>query len=579
MATAAFYYHPDGYETRRKELMGRHAAGEAFLHAYVQHAGQDKLYCYAQTQKHYNHFVSKVRDRAEKPLVCSWIPWGQWTRLTEPGCLFMPGPVLKDLSWQRRHGDTRAYSVCGITHTTATQTVMDALGDLLVAPVQPWDALICTSASVKTMVTQLSENHSQYLQQHFGLPASPSCRVQLPVIPLGVNCDDLDKSAEQRAAARHEWREKLKIPKDAVAFLFVGRLSSYGKAHPVPMFLALEEAAKSASVPIDLILAGWFNSKAMEEDFIAAAREFCPSTIVHIVDGRTPEVRSFIWYAADVFTSLSDNIQETFGLTPIEAMAAGLPSVVSDWNGYKETIKDGIDGFRVPTWMAAPGMGEKLAFGHAIGVLNYDQYIGCQSQFTSVDVHAAAQAYLTLANDAALRKEMGEAARRRARAEFDWRVIIPAYDALWSELAEIRKRAPEVTPRVAGQPANPLRDDPTRLFRSYPTHYLEADTAVAKTSACNTDLVSRLKRLSINNIADGIAADRQQIERMISKLDDDASPVKTVLSTIPDAEKRNAALSLLWLAKMGMVELNERAKARRYQRARAARCAAPTFPS
>ncbi len=42
-----------------------------------------------------------------------------------------------------------------------------------------------------------------------------------------------------------------------------------------------------------------------------------------------------IWQAADIFTSLSDNIQETFGLTPIEAMAAGLPSVVTDWDGYQ----------------------------------------------------------------------------------------------------------------------------------------------------------------------------------------------------------------------------------------------------
>ena len=31
-----------------------------------------------------------------------------------------------------------------------------------------------------------------------------------------------------------------------------------------------------------------------------------------------------------MFVSLSDNIQETFGLTPIEGMASGLPLIVSD---------------------------------------------------------------------------------------------------------------------------------------------------------------------------------------------------------------------------------------------------------
>ena len=44
--------------------------------------------------------------------------------------------------------------------------------------------------------------------------------------------------------------------------------------------------------------------------------------------------------AANIFISLSDNIQETFGLTVIEAMAAELPCIVSDWNGYKDLIKN-----------------------------------------------------------------------------------------------------------------------------------------------------------------------------------------------------------------------------------------------
>ena len=48
------------------------------------------------------------------------------------------------------------------------------------------------------------------------------------------------------------------------------------------------------------------------------------------LDGREPEIRINIWSAADIFISLSDNIQETFGLTPIEAMANGLPAIVSD---------------------------------------------------------------------------------------------------------------------------------------------------------------------------------------------------------------------------------------------------------
>ncbi len=38
-----------------------------------------------------------------------------------------------------------------------------------------------------------------------------------------------------------------------------------------------------------------------------------------------------------IFTSPIDNIQETFGLTPVEAMACGVPRLSSDWDGYRDT--------------------------------------------------------------------------------------------------------------------------------------------------------------------------------------------------------------------------------------------------
>ena len=60
--------------------------------------------------------------------------------------------------------------------------------------------------------------------------------------------------------------------------------------------------------------------------------------------------------ASDLFVSPVDNVQETFGLTPIEAMAAGLPSVVSDWDGYRDTVQHVEHGFRIPT--LAPPAGQ-----------------------------------------------------------------------------------------------------------------------------------------------------------------------------------------------------------------------------
>lgn len=57
-----------------------------------------------------------------------------------------------------------------------------------------------------------------------------------------------------------------------------------------------------------------------------------------------------MYNSADCFTSPIDNIQETFGITPLEAMSCGIPQIVSDWNGYRETVVDNVTGFRIPSY-------------------------------------------------------------------------------------------------------------------------------------------------------------------------------------------------------------------------------------
>ena len=110
-----------------------------------------------------------------------------------------------------------------------------------------------------------------------------------------------------------------------------------------------------------------------------------PRRACALLDGKNPEVVRCCW-AADLFLSLVDNPQETFGLAPVEAMAAGLPVVVSDWDGYRATVSDGVEGFRVPT--LAPGyarQGEELALEHDLGMLTYQDYVGAVAQHVAVN--------------------------------------------------------------------------------------------------------------------------------------------------------------------------------------------------
>jgi glycosyltransferase involved in cell wall biosynthesis len=461
-SNAAIHYVPAGYDTRGPKLMGRMAAGEGFLDAYLRHAGVERFYCYALERKDAEQFAALAQGISATPV--DWVPWANPAGLARPGALYIPDPSLHDHAWRRRGRDQRAYSLTGITHTTASSGAMDMIADFALAPVQDWDALICTATTVRTMVEALMDEQAAYLKDRLGAQRAP--RPQLPVIPLGVDCARFAPDAAMRAAQR----QALGIAPDDIAFLFVGRLSFHAKAHPYPMYLALERAAQLTGRRLHLIQAGWFANEFIESAFRDGARDFCPSVTAHFLDARKPEVRFPIWQAADIFTSLSDNIQETFGLTPIEAMAAGLPSVVSDWDGYRDTVQHGEHGIRVPT-LAPPGLGADLADAHAIGIDTYDRYCGYAGQFVAVDIPATAEAYVALIESADLRARFGAAARTMAEASFDWRHVIARYQELWAELAARRAASAESAP-ARGPVYWPARADPFILFADYPTDAL-----------------------------------------------------------------------------------------------------------
>jgi len=103
------------------------------------------------------------------------------------------------------------------------------------------------------------------------------------------------------------------------------------------------------------------------------------------------EIKHLALAAADIAVSLVDNPQETFGLAVAEAMAAGLPSVVSDASpGPLEMVNDGEHGLVVPT----------------------------------ENHRAFAEALQRLMGDPELRVRCGEAARTKLR-NLDWPVVEP----------------------------------------------------------------------------------------------------------------------------------------------------------
>ncbi|HIK33177.1 MAG TPA: glycosyltransferase family 4 protein [Oscillatoriales cyanobacterium M4454_W2019_049] len=565
--TAAIYYNREGYDTGGQRLLGRQAAGEGFLKGLVRYGTAEHLYCQAATRGEFQDFCRRIEPWMPRPRAVRWLPLHQPQALTEAGTLYFPSPGLSPLAWQRQYGDPRSYSLCGVTHTTASTAVMQAVGDLFIAPFQPWDAIVCTSNAVKTWMESLLERWGDYLAQRIG--GTPHTEIQLPVIPLGVDCEAF-LSGEEAQRVRHQWRQRLGIPPEAIIVLFVGRLIAHAKAHPVPMYLALERVAQSTRQPLYLIQSGWFEFPEHEAAFKQTAAAFCPSVRVGFLDGRQPDLRRSIWYAADILISLADNIQETFGLVPIEAMAAGLPVVVSDWNGYKESVRHGIDGFRVPTLLPPPGCALELGLQHFEGSLNYSTYIGHTASLTAVDVEACTQALKVLVENAELRQQMGENGRRRAREVYDWQGVIAAYEALWAELAQVRScgdtagrsRGVPTVSRPQDRSPYPLADDPLRLFSHYPTHTLTDDRQVSWGAMAAPEARRQLGAFAMNQVGAGLRVGEEDLEAILEAIGEGGSrsvaEIVRQLGRSPSSHPHRIYRTIVYLVKFDILRLTHR---------------------
>ena len=122
---AAIYFHIDGYDPNHIELNGRRVAGESFLRGYLQHTGGEVAVAKVDSKSQFELFTKFARENG--------FPGETKGNLTDnPGLVMdrdvlqMPGPCLGDAAWQRYHMGGAGYSICGVTHTTATLRIMSS---------------------------------------------------------------------------------------------------------------------------------------------------------------------------------------------------------------------------------------------------------------------------------------------------------------------------------------------------------------------------------------------------------------------------------------------------------------------
>lgn len=548
---------PEAYVPVDDLKFGRRSAGSGFLEAVCRYVDKDD-YALAIASEADLHqlYLEMTQYKGAAPTATS-IALGDQAAISRNNALFLPGPVLSDQLWARRALSDDAYSIVGITHTVATFQAALPFSRYFTDPTQNWDALICTSNGVRRVVQNLFENYVQYLDTRNIKTTAPP--IQLPVIPLGVHCDHFQTTQKSISAAK-TFRETRGISELDVVLLSFGRIDPATKAHPIPLFLSAERAQEAlvGKVKLHLVMVGTFlPTKIAQAEVMEAAKKYAPSVTVHWVDGKDKDLCDTSWQAADIFVSLSDNIQESFGLTPVEAMAASLPCIVSDWNGYKETVVDGETGIRVPTLLPDPSMG--------IGCQVSDRYTGNLdgesiylfnvAQMTVVDIRKCAEAIVYLARDEVQRLEMGRRGRLRAEQNYGWQHVILQYSDLFAELEAIREKSTLGKSFGSRKATRPELGDPFEIFRHYPTSGVSTHALVFLTRRDAPQLLdSILKQImcSLPQTAAGVADD---VKTIVGLLNSEAMTISDLCAKFPQLSPSQVLASCMWLAKYDIVQI------------------------
>jgi len=541
---AAIHFAPDAFDAGQRDVVGRRVASSGFLRAAVADA-VTPVFGYGNPQ-HAGVFDEVIGD-IQAGTETSWIATNQLERLSSIGVLYRPDPKISDDARLRLRIGPGSYSLCGVFHTTAL--ALPEIAAMFREPVMPWDAVVCPSRSVRETVTRVAEAERDYLRWRLRTNlelAGPT----FPIIPLGVDCSKAPPSEREKTDARAQ----LGVPADAVVALFVGRLSYTLKAHPYATYAALQAVAARTGEPIAFIQCGYFSSKGVEDSFRTGAADFAPDVQAIFADGRDPQIRGACWAAADLFISLADNLQETFGLTPLEAMAAGLPVLATDWDGYRDTVRDGVDGFLVTTWAPAAGAGVSYARALEAGTIPANLFWWATAATASVEMSDLVERLHQLVTNADLRKEMGASGRRRAQTTFDWRQIFRQYEALWAELGERRRSA-------ATSEGDWLRDcprhtggqlEPFTAFGHYPSKTVGPQTLVFGVPGADA---ARYRKLAEHQLFPVAPAPFDHVEGLLARLE--ASTVATVADVAQalDIEMSAAVLFVAALAKMDLLRL------------------------
>jgi glycosyltransferase involved in cell wall biosynthesis len=409
------------------QRLGRKVANYGLVSALLDHSTADELHFYLPFQKAVKPFERHYRtwlDQAPNQERVRLLPALKMpVALTRVDYLAMHAAELDryfpELCHMRNRWAARPFPVTCTTHTLSYwSTQVRNLYKLFPGPL-PFDAVFCTSRAAKKHLDAAFSAATSRLQE-LGM-TNAGFDGRLEIVPLGVRSADFGGSSQTEALSR------LNLPPGPITLLCLGRLRPSDKYDLLPVLGVVRQLAESFD--LRLILAGG-ESRGYGQSLIETANEMGLEGKVHLFADFDSQIKADLYAAADIFISPADNLQETFGLTILEAMASGLPVVASDFSGYRDLVLEGETGFLITTL----GPTDTGLIDAGWPVLTEFTCALQMSQRTALDLGALRARLEALLSDPDLRKQMGQAGRQRIEQNFDWEVVVRTMENVWREL-------------------------------------------------------------------------------------------------------------------------------------------------
>ncbi|MET4694892.1 glycosyltransferase [Endozoicomonas lisbonensis] len=442
-------------------------------------------------------------------------------------------PYISDLVALRDHHAPKCFPVVGRAHTMSDDPGLSRIKDLVMSPVKSCDAILCSSVSQRQVVKRLLSTASASISDSLGI-ALPY-RGRLEQQGLGLEVDS--ECQESKDAVR----KSLNLPDDKKILLCLGRLSPFDKMDIHPLLLALNELVEAWRIDdFLLVIAGSGDAGGpYVQSLLKRAYELNLEDHLRFELSIDESKKHQLYKAADVFVSLADNVQESFGITPLEAMRDEVPVVLSDWNGYRELVENEVNGYLIPTM----GVNNE-AVNRSLSLLHAPQARLIEAQSVSVDIEALVNVLAGLLTDDGLRQQAGKAGRRHFVEQFAWPGLIDAYQQMAVALG---KEAASVAYRQ-GRPAGLAFHN---VFGHYPSEQLELSRNLVTTDRGLRVLIQSEHGFHFSELKGWLDQD------VIYQLLEQCIQSRTVASLEALHEGQSIRFTLAWMLKYQLLKLSE----------------------